>query len=389
MTWSVPFFRLFGIQVRVHLLYILIMFGIVFRSLMTNPAMWVDVLIFTVVMGFAAVLLHEFGHCFAARWVHGEANEVLIWPLGGLAFCDVPHTPRANFITTIWGPGTNLMLFGICGIVLAAASYLPPLNPLQNPYRLELTNWREGRTAIATNDVRYIRKGSTIEVVKPEQILNVEGELYGLSKDKTVRLERATHLGTVPTWVMWVARFAWLNWLLFLLNLIPCFPLDGGRLLQAIVWKRTDARQGMLVATYSSYVVAILLVVLAFAINEVLLLAMAIFVFSLARQQQLSLETQLLDMQFGYDFSQGYTSLERGLDEGEPAKKPRRPNFIKRWLQERAARRLRKEAEQRSADEARMDALLEKISREGKESLTPEERRFLDRVSARYRNRMN
>ena len=55
--------------------------------------------------------------------------------------------------------------------------------------------------------------------------------------------------------------------------------------------------------------------------------------------------------------------------------------------QARRARKLQAEVEQRAADEARLDELLDKIGRQGKESLTAEERRFMDRVSARYRNR--
>ena len=49
---------------------------------------------------FFVVLLHELGHCFMARRVGGEASEVLLWPLGGLAAVDVPHSARANFLTT-------------------------------------------------------------------------------------------------------------------------------------------------------------------------------------------------------------------------------------------------------------------------------------------------
>ena len=64
---------------------------------------------------FLSILLHEFGHCFAARSVDGDATEVLLWPLGGLAYCDVPHTPRANLITALGGPAVNL---GLC--VMAA-----------------------------------------------------------------------------------------------------------------------------------------------------------------------------------------------------------------------------------------------------------------------------
>jgi stage IV sporulation protein FB len=88
---------------------------------------------------------------------------------------------------------------------------------------------------------------------------------------------------------------------------------------------------------------------------------------------------------FGYDFSKGYGGF--GPDEDAPAPRPRRPGPLKRWLQARRARRLKQEVEQRAADEARLDELLEKIARHGKQSLTAEERRFMDRVSERYRNR--
>ena len=87
---------------------------------------------------------------------------------------------------------------------------------------------------------------------------------------------------------------------------------------------------------------------------------------------------------FGYDFSKGYGGF--GPDDEAPAR-PKRVGPIKRWLAARRARKVQREAQQRAADEARLDELLDKISRTGKESLTPEERRFMDRVSARYRNR--
>jgi hypothetical protein len=48
---------------------------------------------------------------------------------------------------------------------------------------------------------------------------------------------------------------------------------------------------------------------------------------------------------------------------------------------------LQREQEQREAEERRMDELLAKVQREGMNSLTDEEKRFLKRVSDRYRNR--
>ena len=72
-----------------------------------------------------------------------------------------------------------------------------------------------------------------------------------------------------------------------------------------------------------------------------------------------------------------------------PPPKPREKklSFWQRWLQRRAERKRQRDMEQQLAEESRMDELLDKIGRLGKESLTTEERRFMDRVSARYRNR--
>ncbi|MCH7765652.1 MAG: M50 family metallopeptidase [Acidobacteria bacterium] len=53
---------------------------------------------------FVVVLVHEFGHCFGARYTGGEADEILIWPLGGLAYASPPHNAKAHMITTVAGP---------------------------------------------------------------------------------------------------------------------------------------------------------------------------------------------------------------------------------------------------------------------------------------------
>jgi Zn-dependent protease len=99
-SWSFPIGRLFGIAVRIHFLFPLVALGLVLRVAFMKDAavnIWVDA---TMVVGllFVAVLLHELGHCFAGRSVGGDAQEVLLWPLGGLAAVDTPHTPRANFV---------------------------------------------------------------------------------------------------------------------------------------------------------------------------------------------------------------------------------------------------------------------------------------------------
>ena len=117
-----------------------------------------------------------------------------------------------------------------------------------------------------------------------------------------------------------------------------------------------------------------------------MLLGMGIFIWVFCRQQYIALEMSENESVFGYDFSQGYTSLEKD-EQPTAAPKPKKLGPIKRWLQARRERKAQQEALQKAADEARMDDLLDKIHRQGKESLTDEERRFMARVSAQYRNR--
>lgn len=392
LGWSIPLFRVFDITVRLHILHILIVLGLSYRAISRDPGGWGDVILYSVVMIFVAVLLHEFGHCFAARGVGGEAREILIYPLGGLAYCEVPHNARAHFVMVAWGPLTNLCLFLGCSLVLLAHNYTPPLNPLASPYALELTDFRDGKTAVPAGTVRYVRKGSTVDAVSPSAVIRVDtGEQYGVTdRFKVERIEQDMTTVDQPRHVTWIARFAHLNWVLFVLNLIPVLPLDGGRLVQHAVWGRTGShRTGTVWAVYTTYGVALVCALASIALNEVLLMGLCVFAFVMARREQVALETGD-EGAFG-DFSAGYTSLNRGDEDDDaprPRKKPRPVGPLRRWLQERAARRLRKEAEQRAADEARMDEVLEKIAAQGKDALTTEERRFLERVSKQYRNRM-
>src|SRR5579862_47844 len=100
---SVPLFTVFGIRVRMHAsMLLLIVLGLATSGMQgglgVSNAMIGSLVLFTI------VLLHEFGHCFAARWVGGEANDILMWPLGGLAYCDAPRRPWPQFVTAAGGP---------------------------------------------------------------------------------------------------------------------------------------------------------------------------------------------------------------------------------------------------------------------------------------------
>jgi len=59
---------------------------------------------------FGMVLLHEFGHAFACRMTGGQADEIILWPLGGVAFVRPPARPGALLWSIAAGPLVNLLL---------------------------------------------------------------------------------------------------------------------------------------------------------------------------------------------------------------------------------------------------------------------------------------
>ena len=375
MSWAFTAFRAFGIPVKVHLFFFLITIPLCFRQMYILPHVWwVDIVLVSVVSLFVVVLLHEFGHCFGARYVGGDAKEVLIWPLGGLAYVEVPHTPRANFITTAAGPGVNVLICVVCAVAMAAAGYLPHLNPLRDPYTAKVYNFRDDRVETswygsASATAEYLKKS-----LPPEMAKSITPEFVAELQQQTGRYE-------APLWVVWAYRVFWISWLLFLFNLIPAYPLDGGRMLQEFVWARSDYRRGVTIAAYSGYAVAVIFMIVSLTFNETFFMMLGLFMLIEAWRALQQLEAD--DGPFGYDFSAGYTSLEK---DDEPAPKPKKVGWFTRWRQARRARKLQREAEERAREEERMDQLLEKIARSGKDSLTEEEKRFLERVSARKRN---
>jgi Zn-dependent protease len=345
-AWSIPCGRVFGITIRIHILFPFLALAMIMRAGFEKTApdgAWIDAAAVMALL-FVSVLLHEFGHCFAARGVNGDASEVLIWPLGGLANCDVPHTPRANFLVAAAGPAVNLFLATLAGLALWAVASAAPAWSLKGYL---------GRSA---NGMTPIPMWSG-------------GHLNFPALSGVVLLE----------------HFFWVNYVLFLLNVVLVgFPLDGGRMLQAALWPRMGYRRATLAAVYAGFVVMLLVGLYSFIDNEVMFLALALFIYLSCKQQWIILETGGEESLFGYDFSQGYTSLER--DEPPTPAKPRQ-SWWQRWKQQRAERKAKEEAANRESEETRLDELLDKVARQGLESLTDEERRFMQRVSDRYRNK--
>ena len=105
MKWSLKLGSFAGIRVYLHWTFVLLLGWILFSHLGQGhdwAEAWLGVGF--IIALFGCVLLHEFGHCFAARWVGGEADDILMTPIGGLAFARPPHRWGATFITVAAGP---------------------------------------------------------------------------------------------------------------------------------------------------------------------------------------------------------------------------------------------------------------------------------------------
>ena len=62
---------------------------------------------------FAIVLMHEFGHALACRQVGGKAEQIILWPLGGVAYVAPPPRPGATLWSIAAGPLVNVILLPI------------------------------------------------------------------------------------------------------------------------------------------------------------------------------------------------------------------------------------------------------------------------------------
>jgi stage IV sporulation protein FB len=192
----------------------------------------------------------------------------------------------------------------------------------------------------------------------------------------------------------------WINCLLLLINLAPASAVDGGRALRSILWPVMGYRGAIRTVNRSGMMLALMLCLLAIVLNDpaessrieprivptwlpLSVLALYFF-FSSQPEPQPAEEDDSDDELFGYDFSQGFSSLEHSGP--EPRTRQRGP--MRRWLQQRQETKERRLREIEAEEERRVDDVLIRVKELGIDGLSPEDRSLLHRVSARYRNRL-
>ena len=121
MRWSYKVARVAGIDVKIHVTFLLILayFGAMFwrESGWQGAATGVG---FTLLL-FLCVLLHEFGHAFAARAFGIRTPDITLLPIGGVARLErMPDKPAQELVIAIAGPAVNVVIAGLLIAVMAA-----------------------------------------------------------------------------------------------------------------------------------------------------------------------------------------------------------------------------------------------------------------------------
>jgi Zn-dependent protease len=151
---------LFGIPIRVHWTFLILLF-----FFMMAAEFWLVAILF------GCVLLHELGHSLAARSFGIRVIDITFWPLGGMArMSEIPEEPRTEGLIALAGPAVNFALAALATLAILSAQVF---------------------------------------------------------------------LGSVPGHEV-LGLFLFINLLLGGFNLLPAFPMDGGRLLRAWLARKRD-----------------------------------------------------------------------------------------------------------------------------------------------------
>ena len=323
--------RLFGISVRVHVLFLL-WIGFRLFDAAGQGVNWTTELLFLAML-FGIVLLHEFGHCLGARAVGGHAEDILMWPLGGLAYAHAPMRPWPQFVTVASGPAVNVLfcLLSAAVMFIAAGGQLRlSINPLGGP-------------------IDYLGAGP------------------------------------LPAWFVYVAIFYRVNLFLLAFNLLPIYPLDGGQLFQAVLWPFVGLHRATLIACQVGLVGCGVLGLLALrGGGGGMLFFIAIFGGFTCWQRLQALRHGYIqeDSRFEAFYSPSRDPrpwYQRLFRTGPRRRSPSAPiEFPGRGAWE--ARQ-----QQRAEEEAELDRLLKKVSEHGIQSLSYVDRQRLEQITRRRR----
>ena len=261
MKWSWRVGKIRGIDIKIHVTFIF--------ALIWGASIWgggeVSGIVYGVVLTlalFGFVLLHELGHAMMARRYGIGVEDIVLLPIGGVArLSKMPEEPKQELMVALAGPAVNLALMLLAAPVVVAA---------------------------------------------------LAGQIIG---GATAALPEMTRPGLV--------NFAWfivaINLSLLLFNMIPAFPMDGGRVMRALLAMKLRYGRATRIAAMVGKVFAILFGLFALMSGNISLAFVAFFVFMAAgaENQEVAVREQLRDV-----------SVKEALDRGAPVLAAGLPGYV-------------------------------------------------------------
>ena len=209
MGTSLTIFRVYDINVRVHWSFLLILaYGaFAYSTGPEGPLVGAIYGVITILLLFVCVTLHEFGHALVARHFGINVKSIMLLPIGGVANLEtLPEKPVQEFLIAVAGPLVNFAL---------ALALLPA-------------------AALAVG--MEMRSGTM-----PTTLVGMLSSMQS------------------PGFVNLLLYLLAMNLLLGLFNLLPAFPMDGGRILRSLLAMTMDYVRATRIAVLVGRFVAVLL----------------------------------------------------------------------------------------------------------------------------------
>jgi len=251
--WSFSVGTIKGTTVRIHFTFFLLLLWLGLAGWISQgPKAALATVVFVALL-FLCVVLHEFGHIFAARQFRVHTPEIVLLPIGGVARLErIPEQPRAEFLIALAGPAVTLAI--ALGLILI-------LGGLPHPDAFK-------------------------EIEGPRALL---------------------------------VQLAYANVILFVFNLLPAFPMDGGRVLRAGLSAWLGHRRGTQIAAGIGQSIAVLLGMIGIFSQNILLVLVAVFVYLAAGSERGIVE--LRGITSGHSAGDTMITEFAALEENEPVSK--------------------------------------------------------------------
>src|SRR6266498_4543050 len=111
MGWSIPIFRIAGIQLRIHVTFVLLIAWLAFGYYAQGGTPAAAEGVIFVLLLFLCVVLHEFGHALAAKSFGINTPDITLLPIGGVARLErMPEEPKQELVIAVAGPAVTALI---------------------------------------------------------------------------------------------------------------------------------------------------------------------------------------------------------------------------------------------------------------------------------------